>query len=103
MLDIAPRWDGRRVHFDMMIADTLVSCAISSAALRELSGQSRYKPADLLRCFVEARPRIEAVAIRLHNAQPSSVSGILSIWEDDVEGEGPPPPAPRSAGEPRPS
>lgn len=80
-----PRWDGRRIHFDIVVSGVEVACAISSAALREMSGQSRYSPADLLRCFGEHRARIEAIAHRRAEAHEASIAGIISIWEDDVD------------------
>lgn len=81
----AARWDGRRVHFDIVVSGEEVSCAISSAALREMSGQSRYSPADLLRCFNEHRTRIETIAHRRAAEHEDSITGIISIWEDDVD------------------
>ncbi len=80
-----PRWDGRRIHFDIVVSGADVACAISSSALREMSGQSRYSPADLMRCFTEFRPRIEAIAHRRAEAHEDSITGIISIWEDDVD------------------
>lgn len=79
------RWDGRRIHFDIVVSGVDVACAISAAALREMSGQSRYSPADLLRCFGEHRARIEAIARRRAEAHEASITGIISIWEDDVD------------------
>jgi hypothetical protein len=81
----AARWDGRRIHFDIVVSGVDVACAISSAALREMSGQNRYSPADLLRCFGEHRTRIEAIARRRAEEHEDSISGIISIWEDDVD------------------
>lgn len=86
-MDVAtgPRWDGRRIHFDIDVSGSAVPCAISSAALREMSGQSRYSPADLVRCFNENRLRIEAIARRRAGDGKASITGIISIWEDDVD------------------
>jgi len=80
-----PRWDGSRVMFEIEAAGERVSCAISRSALQDLSGRKQYAPADLLRCFDAARMQIEAIAAGKFSATPESVSGIVSIWDDDVE------------------
>lgn len=80
------RWDGRRILFEVMDADRSVACAISINALQDLSEQRRFKPADLLKCFASARPRIEAIALRKARARPEGSAGVLNIWSDDVEG-----------------
>jgi hypothetical protein len=80
-----PRWDGRRVLFEMVDQETSVACAISPSALQELSAVRRFKPADLLRCFAAARERIETIALAKMRARRSGVQGVLSIWVDDVD------------------
>ena len=57
-----PRWDGRRVRFEVADGDRSVACTISVNALQDLSGQRRFKPADLLACFETARARIGVIA-----------------------------------------
>jgi hypothetical protein len=80
-----PRWDGRRVLFDLVDAASSTPCAISQGAIQELSEVRRFKPADLLRCFAAARGRIEAIALAKRKARPSGAEGVLNIWLDDVE------------------
>jgi hypothetical protein len=82
---VEPRWDGTRVIFQIEVAGELVDCAISRSALQDLGGYRHYTPADLLRCFANARPRIEAAAAQKFAAQAQSVYGVVSIWSDDLE------------------
>ena len=63
---------------------------ISANALQDLSGQRRFKPADLLACFAGARPEIEAIALAKIRARNASTTGLLYIWSDDIDD---PPPA----------
>ena len=85
-----PRWDGRRVLFEVADGDGAAPCTISVNALQDLSGQRRFKPADLLACFAGARPRIEAIALAKLRARNTSTTGLLYIWSDDIDD---PPPA----------
>jgi Protein of unknown function (DUF1488) len=82
-----PRWDGSRVLFEIAVAGQPVACAISRSALQDLSGRKQYAPADLLKCFEAARAQIEAIAAKKFSANPESVSGIVSVWDDDIEEE----------------
>lgn len=79
-----PRWDGRRILFDVEHEGAAVACAISPDALRDLSGTRCFRPADLLRCFVAERGRIEAMAAGKLRARPGRVAGLLTLWSDDV-------------------
>jgi hypothetical protein len=81
----APRWDGTRVAFQIDVDGAMVDCAISRSALQDLGGYRHFTPADLLRCFNNARARIEAVAAEKFAAQACSVYGVVSIWSDDLE------------------
>jgi hypothetical protein len=93
-----PRWDGRRVLFEVIDEGRSVACAISMNALQDLSGRRRFKPADLLECFAAARPRIEAIALGKLRARPEGgVSGIVHIWSDDIDDLTPPASAPAGA------
>lgn len=85
-----PRWDGRRILFEVADGDGSAPCTISVNALQDLSGQRRFKPADLLACFAGARPRIEAIALAKLRARNASATGLLYIWSDDIDD---PPPA----------
>jgi len=67
---IGPRWDGRRMLFEILDGDRRVSCAISLTALQDMSERRRFKRTDLLLCFAQARDRIEALALRKHRARP---------------------------------
>jgi hypothetical protein len=87
-----PRWDGSRVLFEIEATGNRIPCAISRAALQDLSGRRHFASTDLLRCFAEARVRIEAIAASKFRVRPESVSGIVSIWADDVD-DAPPAPA----------
>lgn len=81
----SPRWDGRRVLFEITADGQRIECAISRGALDELSTRRHYKPAELLLCFVNARPRIEAIARDKLRARADGISGTLSIWADDLD------------------
>ncbi len=89
-----PRWDGSRILFEIEVAGTPVACAISRAALEELSGCRHIASADLLRRFADGRNRIEEIASSIFAMRPESVTGILHIWADDIDD---PPPAPAIA------
>ena len=80
-----PRWDGSRVLFDVEHDGQLVACAISRGALQDLSEHRCFKTAELLKCFADARARIEAIAITKFRASGESVSGVVSIWADDLD------------------
>lgn len=80
-----PRWDGRRILFDLVGADGSTACAISPGAIQELSAVRRFKPADLLICFAAARERIEAITSAKLLARKPGVGGVMNIWLDDVE------------------
>jgi hypothetical protein len=53
--------------------------------LQDLGGWRQYSPADLLRCFTNARARIEKAAADKFASQSESVYGVVSIWSDDLE------------------
>ncbi|MGX9961734.1 DUF1488 family protein [Roseomonas sp. F4] len=81
----APRWDGRRVLFEVVDDARLIPCAISMNALQDLSEIRRFKPADLMKCFAAVRPRIEALALDKHRARAEGAIGLLTIWSEDIE------------------
>ena len=85
-----PRWDGRRVLFELADGDRDVACTISTNALQDLSGQRRFKPVELLACFATARARIGAIALGKLRARTATATGLLYIWSEDIED---PPPA----------
>ena len=80
-----PRWDGRRVLFDLVQDGQRVTCAISLNALQDLSGLRRFKPADLLTCFAATRGRIEEIALHKLRSRTSATAGVLHIWSEDVD------------------
>lgn len=89
-----PRWDGSRVLFEIEVAGRPVACAISRAALQELSGCHYITSTDLLRRFANARARIEQIAVSIFAHRPESVTGTVHIWADDIDD---PPSAPAVA------
>ena len=95
-ITVNPRWDGRRVLFEVVDGDRSAPCTISVNALQDLTGQRRFKPADLLACFAAARPRIEAIALAKLRGRNAGATGLLYIWSDDVE-EPPPDATPVAA------
>jgi hypothetical protein len=80
-----PRWDGNRIAFEIEVDGTAVRCAISRSALQDLGGYRHYSGPDLLRCFGNARARIEAIAAGKFSARPENVYGVVSIWSDDLD------------------
>jgi len=80
-----PRWDGRRVLFDIAVLGERVPCAISQGALQTINGRRHFKPIELLRHFMQSREQIEALATTIFQLRPTNVTGIVSIWEDDVD------------------
>lgn len=76
----APRWDGRRVLFAIEHDGREVPCAISSNALRDLTARRCLKPKDVLACFVEARPRVEAIMqskLRARRSPARAADGLV--------------------------
>jgi hypothetical protein len=81
----APRWDGRRVLFAIEHDGREVPCAISPDALRDLTSRRCFKPKDVLACFVEARPRVEAIVQGKLRARVGPPPVPLTVWSDDVD------------------
>ncbi len=81
----APRWDGTRVLFEIADDGETVLCAISREALREVSGRSYGKPAELLASFMAMRERIEGVALAKHRNLASVPTGLLTVWSSDLD------------------
>ena len=88
-----PRWDGKRVLFEIADGGQNVACTISMNALQDLSGLRRFKPADLLACFDTARAQIGAIALAKLRARTAGATGLVYIWSDDID-EAPPADAP---------
>jgi hypothetical protein len=80
-----PRWDGSRILFEITAGNEKIRCAISRAALEEISERRCFRTADLLGCFAYARGRIERLALEELRARPDCISGRLSLWADDVD------------------
>jgi hypothetical protein len=80
-----PRWDGSPIHFEITDGNEQIQCAISRAALEEISGIRCFSEADLLRCFANARERIEWLALEKLRARPAGISGRLTLWADDMD------------------
>lgn len=86
----APRWDGQRLLFSLSTEDGgTARCSISRLALVALNRGKWMPGPELLRRFVELRPRIEDVARRKLGARSGPMPGLLHIWEDDVLDPGP--------------
>ena len=91
-----PRWDGKRILFEIADGDRSVACTISVNALQDVSGHRRFKPPDLLACFAAARARIGEIALGKLRERPSRANGLLYIWSDDID-DPPPDSAPAAA------
>ena len=91
-----PRWDGKRVLFEIADGDRSVACTISVNALQDLSGYRRFKPLDLLACFAAAHARIGEIALGKLRAKSARTAGLLYIWSDDID-DTPPDSAPAAA------
>jgi Protein of unknown function (DUF1488) len=91
-----PRWDGKRVLFEIADGDRSVACTISMNALQDLSGHRRFKPTDLLACFAAARARIGEIALGKLRSRSGRTTGLLYIWSDDID-DPPPDSAPVAA------
>jgi LSD1 subclass zinc finger protein len=84
-----PHWDGNRLTFDIYDGATRVRCAISQAALLDVAERRNLRPAELMDCFMDARPRIEAIASAKFRTRSAHATGLVNIWSDDID----PPPA----------
>lgn len=89
-----PRWDGSRILFQMEIVGRPVACAISRAALQQVSSCGYIPSGDLLRRFAAGRDRIEEIAADIFAVRPENLAGTLHIWADDIDD---PPSAPAIA------
>jgi hypothetical protein len=88
-----PRWDGRRILFEIAHAAGEAPCTISVDAVQELAGRRTFRPAELLLGFEQARPQITAIAVGKWRARPPAASGLTHIWASDID-EQPEPAAP---------
>lgn len=91
-----PRWDGRRVLFEIADGGRNVACTISLNALQDLTGHRRFKPGELLASFATARAQIGAIALDKLRARTAGATGLLYIWSEDID-EPPPASAPVAA------
>ena len=80
-----PHWDGSRVLFEIIDGHEQIPCAISRAAMEEISERRCFGAADLLVCFANAHEQIERLALEKLRARPDGISGRLSLWADDVD------------------
>lgn len=80
-----PHWNGGRILFDVADGLERVACTISVGALQDMSGQRRFKPADLLASFAGVRGRIEAIALGKLRSRPAGVTGLIHVWSDDID------------------
>jgi hypothetical protein len=80
-----PRWDGRRVLFEVKHGGREVPCAISPDALRDLTARRCFKPKDVLACFVEARPQVEAIVHGKLRSRVGLPPTPLTVWSGDVD------------------
>ena len=80
-----PYWDGSRILFEITAGNEQIPCAISRAALEEISETRCFRAADLLWCFANARGRIERLALEKLSVRPDGISGRLSLWADDMD------------------
>ena len=81
---LPPRWDGRRMLFEVLDADRPVPCSISLSALQDIGGKRGFGRAGMLGCFTAARERIDRIALRKLHARAAGVTGLLHIWSDDI-------------------
>lgn len=79
------RWQGERVIFEIDVDGEKIPCAMSRAALQDLSGSRQFKGPDLLRSFEQFRTRIEAIARRKLQQQPESALGTINLWAGDLD------------------
>jgi Protein of unknown function (DUF1488) len=96
------RWDGNRVLFEIASGKHRIACAVSRAALEEISEQRPCGGAAFVQCFMAARARIEAVVRGKLRAMPPGIPrdaaiGTLNIWARDLSDELPPFGAPMQA------
>jgi len=77
--------DGARILFEIIADNETIECAISRAALEDISETRCFKPAQMLASFTAARARIEAVALAKRQARPGPLEGRLNIWADDMD------------------
>ena len=96
--DIALRWDGRRVMFDLEHLGRKIPCAISRGALQQICGPRNFAASDMLRSFMKARRQIDRIALLKYTARPESICGIISIWADDIDDPPPSQNAPSNGG-----
>jgi hypothetical protein len=77
--------DGARILFDIVDGDEQIECAISRAALEDISETRCFKPAQMLAIFNGAQARITAVALMKRKGRPGPLEGRLNIWADDMD------------------
>ena len=80
----SPRWDGRRILFEIVQPEGDAACTISVDAVQALSGKRSFRSADLLQQFEAVREQIAEVAIGKWRARSAAASGLTFIWSSDL-------------------
>jgi hypothetical protein len=83
------RWIEKRIFFEITEGSQPVSCAISEAALEQVSNHPCACRADVLASFATCRGQIETAARRKFlQRNPGSV-GPVNLWADDLDDPAP--------------
>jgi hypothetical protein len=83
------RWIEKRVFFEIIEGGYSVSCAISEAALEQVSNHSCARLADALASFAVCRGQIEAAARRKFLRRNAGFAGPVNLWADDLDDPAP--------------
>jgi hypothetical protein len=82
-------WIERRIFFKITERSRSVSCAISQAALEQVSNHRCAGQAEALASFAACRGRIEAAARRKFLRRYSGSRGPVNLWADDLDDRSP--------------
>jgi hypothetical protein len=83
------RWIEKRIFFEITEGGQPVSCAISEAALEQVSHHSCARLADALASFAACRGQIEAAAHRKFLRRNTGSAGPVNLWADDLDDPAP--------------
>jgi hypothetical protein len=83
------RWTEKRIFFEIIERGCSVPCAVSEAALEQVSNHSCACLDDALASFAAHRGQIEAAARRKFLRRNPGSSRPVNIWADDLDDHSP--------------
>jgi hypothetical protein len=83
------RWHSKRIFFEITEHGCLVPCAISEAALEQVSNHRCAGRGDALARFAAYQGQIEAAAHGKFEQRSPGSPGPVNLWADDFDDDSP--------------